>query len=49
MAEKHNDSHVITVITLPDKNYLSASNIVLAQVAKLVDARDLKILFGCQP
>ena len=44
MAEKHNDSCGIIVITLPDKGNLSVSNIVLARVAKLVDARDLKSL-----
>ena len=44
MAEKHNDSCGIIVITLPDKSNLSVSNTVLARVAKLVDARDLKSL-----
>ena len=44
MAEKRNDSCGIIVITLPDKSYLSVSNTVLARVAKLVDARDLKSL-----
>ena len=44
MAEKDNDSCGIIVITLPDKSYLSVSNTVLARVAKLVDARDLKSL-----
>ena len=44
MAEKHNDSCGIIVITLPDKSYLSIATTVLARVAKLVDARDLKSL-----
>ena len=49
MAEKHNDSCGIIVITLPDKSNLSVSNTVLARVAKLVDARDLKSFLATSP
>ena len=49
MAEKHNDSCGIIVITLPNKSYLPVSNSVLARVAKLVDARDLKFFLAASP
>ncbi len=49
MAEKHNDSCGIIVITLPNKSYLPVLNSVLARVAKLVDARDLKFFLAASP
>ncbi len=43
-AQKHNDSYGIIVAVPTHKSYVSVSNTVLARVAKLVDARDLKSL-----
>ena len=43
-AQKHIDSCGIIVAVPSNKSYVSVSNTVLARVAKLVDARDLKSL-----